>query len=241
MDGIDGRLTSETMAAGGAWLGDRTTVATLNPDSRSVMRMAVDGAGAALAGWTTTVFEPPYPSSLDGSAKAAGGSWATPVTFLSGADSFGTAPTTAIAADGTGLASWIESIPVPGSNEEEWVDTPYAAVVAAPPAVVVAAPPAARAPSVISSPSGAPGAPPIPRRLGPVYGQVQHHRLWLSLHGRTVTVSHPVFDGDFDARVCLAEGESRSWHDARKYPRELLDRGARLVFESGRPVAHVAS
>jgi transposase len=28
---------------------------------------------------------------------------------------------------------------------------------------------------------------------------------------------------------------------SRKYPRELLDRGARLVFESGRPIAHVAS
>ena len=27
---------------------------------------------------------------------------------------------------------------------------------------------------------------------------------------------------------------------ARKYPKELLDRGARLVFESGRPIAHVA-
>lgn len=26
----------------------------------------------------------------------------------------------------------------------------------------------------------------------------------------------------------------------RKYPDELLDRGARLVFESGRPIAHVA-
>jgi transposase len=26
----------------------------------------------------------------------------------------------------------------------------------------------------------------------------------------------------------------------RKYPRELLDRGARLVFESQRPIAHVA-
>jgi transposase len=26
---------------------------------------------------------------------------------------------------------------------------------------------------------------------------------------------------------------------ARKYPLELLDRGARLVFESGRPIAHV--
>jgi transposase len=28
---------------------------------------------------------------------------------------------------------------------------------------------------------------------------------------------------------------------SRKYPRELLDRGARLVFESGRPIAHVAA
>lgn len=27
---------------------------------------------------------------------------------------------------------------------------------------------------------------------------------------------------------------------SRKYPAELLDRGARLVFESGRPIAHVA-
>jgi transposase len=27
---------------------------------------------------------------------------------------------------------------------------------------------------------------------------------------------------------------------SRKYPTELLDRGARLVFESGRPIAHVA-
>lgn len=26
----------------------------------------------------------------------------------------------------------------------------------------------------------------------------------------------------------------------RKYPHELLERGARLVFESGRPIAHVA-
>jgi transposase-like protein len=27
---------------------------------------------------------------------------------------------------------------------------------------------------------------------------------------------------------------------ARKYPEELLERGTRLVFESGRPIAHVA-
>ena len=28
---------------------------------------------------------------------------------------------------------------------------------------------------------------------------------------------------------------------SRKYPLELLERGARLVFESGRPIAHVAA
>lgn len=27
----------------------------------------------------------------------------------------------------------------------------------------------------------------------------------------------------------------------RKYPQELIDRGIRLVFESGRPIAHVAA
>jgi transposase len=28
---------------------------------------------------------------------------------------------------------------------------------------------------------------------------------------------------------------------SRKYPEELLERGVRLVFESGRPIAHVAA
>ena len=27
----------------------------------------------------------------------------------------------------------------------------------------------------------------------------------------------------------------------RKYPEELIDRGVRLVFESGRPIAHIAA
>jgi transposase len=51
------------------------------------------------------------------------------------------------------------------------------------------------------------------------------------------------------ARLGLAEiskrgrhalGEDLSMPRPRKYPPELLDRGARLVFESGRPIAHVA-
>ncbi len=33
--------------------------------------------------------------------------------------------------------------------------------------------------------------------------------------------------------------KSRLMAHARKYSKELLDRGARLVFESGRPIAHV--
>ena len=28
---------------------------------------------------------------------------------------------------------------------------------------------------------------------------------------------------------------------SRKYPAELLERGTRMVFESGRPIAHVAA
>src|SRR6266540_3861496 len=54
-------------------------------------------------------------------------------------------------------------------------------------------------------------------------------------------VSHPGFDGGFDARVRLAGGEARVMPRARKYPVELLERGTRLVFESGRPIAHVAA
>jgi transposase-like protein len=37
-------------------------------------------------------------------------------------------------------------------------------------------------------------------------------------------------------------GERRSvMPRARKYPVELLERATRLVFESGRPIAHVAA
>src|SRR2546430_10878847 len=36
------------------------------------------------------------------------------------------------------------------------------------------------------------------------------------------------------------ERNSRVMPRARKYPEEVLQRGTRLVFESGRPIAHVA-
>jgi transposase len=35
--------------------------------------------------------------------------------------------------------------------------------------------------------------------------------------------------------------KSRVMPRVRKYPTELLERGTRLVFESGRPIAHVAA
>jgi transposase len=38
----------------------------------------------------------------------------------------------------------------------------------------------------------------------------------------------------------LEEVEDPLMSRPREYPPELLDRGARLVFESGRPIAHVA-
>ena len=42
-------------------------------------------------------------------------------------------------------------------------------------------------------------------------------------------------------RDVLGIGESPEMPRARKYPEELVGRGVRLVFESGRPVAHVAA
>jgi HTH-like domain len=51
----------------------------------------------------------------------------------------------------------------------------------------------------------------------------------------TGNMSHPVFDGDFEARFAWWREKSRVMAHARKYSKELLDVGARLVFESGRP------
>jgi transposase len=54
-------------------------------------------------------------------------------------------------------------------------------------------------------------------------------------------VSHPGFDGGSDARVSLAEGELPPHVTTEEVPQELLDRGARLVFESERPISQVAA
>ena len=37
-----------------------------------------------------------------------------------------------------------------------------------------------------------------------------------------------------------SEESSSSMARPRKYPKELLDRGARVVIDSGQPIAHVA-
>jgi len=39
----------------------------------------------------------------------------------------------------------------------------------------------------------------------------------------------------------VAEGDAPVMARTRKYPVELLERATRLVFESGRPIAHVAA
>ena len=54
-------------------------------------------------------------------------------------------------------------------------------------------------------------------------------------------MSQAGFDGDLDSGVpSLGEEAFGSMAGHGKYPVELLDRGARLVLESQRPIAHVA-
>lgn len=60
------------------------------------------------------------------------------------------------------------------------------------------------------------------------------------------SVSHPGVGGGFDLTTSMPgyvrrRRESLVMARARKYPEELLERGTRLVFESGRPIAHVAA
>ena len=54
-------------------------------------------------------------------------------------------------------------------------------------------------------------------------------------------MSHPRFGGGLEGRDDVLAGRDvpRSWRDT-KVPEELLERGVRLVVESGRPIAHVA-
>jgi transposase-like protein len=54
-------------------------------------------------------------------------------------------------------------------------------------------------------------------------------------------MSQAGFDGDLQTRDTLEEGTPEPCQGQRKCPDQLLDRGARMVFDSGRPVAHVAN
>ena len=56
-------------------------------------------------------------------------------------------------------------------------------------------------------------------------------------------MSQAGFDGGFECEdgSVLWKENLRFMPRARKYPKELIDRGVRLAMESGRPVAHVAA
>ncbi len=55
-------------------------------------------------------------------------------------------------------------------------------------------------------------------------------------------LSQAGFDGDLDPRMSSwGRRFSTVMSNSRKYPEELLERGVRLVFESGRPIAHVVA
>jgi transposase-like protein len=58
----------------------------------------------------------------------------------------------------------------------------------------------------------------------------------------SVRVSRTGFRGDLDSGCCPGERRSSAlMARPRKYPQELLDRGARLALESDRPIAHIAA
>jgi Transposase len=64
---------------------------------------------------------------------------------------------------------------------------------------------------------------------------------WLSYYNERRPLSRAGFGGGLDFRVLsLGRGSFGLMPGPRKYPPELLDRGARLVFDSSRPIAHVA-
>jgi hypothetical protein len=54
-------------------------------------------------------------------------------------------------------------------------------------------------------------------------------------------LSRPGFDGGSEARVSLAEGELPSHVKTEEVSAGVVDRGARLVFESRRPISQVAA
>ncbi|MCW3031944.1 MAG: hypothetical protein QOK19_1860 [Solirubrobacteraceae bacterium] len=170
-----GELTSETMAAGGTWLGDRRTLTTV-PESAYLldMRIGVDREGDALAGWSVLDEPSPPASRVLGAAKPAGGSWQAPVTLASGGRTWRSYVSLAEGEDGSGVASWLDEME-PGTSWEENEFMPRAAL------FVGAATPAA--PAEASVPDAGEPAPHTAPRLGPVYLLAPKSHLWLA-HGR---------------------------------------------------------
>lgn len=170
-----GELTSETMAAGGTWLGDRRTLTTV-PESAYLlnMRIGVDREGDALAGWSILDEVSPPASRVLGAAKPARGSWQAPVTLASGGRTWRSYVSLAEGEDGSGVAGWLDEME-PGTSWEENEFTPRAALFGG------TTTPAA--PAGESAPDGGKAAPHAAARLGSVYLLAPKSHLWLA-HGR---------------------------------------------------------
>jgi len=173
----DGRMVSESVGPGGAWRGDRQVLTTI-PESWYVMRMqlGVDDGGDALASWSAMESFSPPSSLVQGAAKAAGGTWEAPRTFVSGPGGYRSPTALAIGGDGSGVVSWLDEME-PGTSFEENEFTPRAVLYeGAKPAAGPGPQPAAA-----TAPSGR-------RALGSVYLLAPKSHLWLR-HGRhAVTV-----------------------------------------------------
>jgi hypothetical protein len=171
-----GQLTSETMAAGGDWLGDRKTLTTV-PESAYLLNMqiGVDREGDALAGWSILDGVSPLASRVQATAKPASGSWQAPLTLASEGRGLRSHVSLADGEDGSGVASWLDEME-PGATWEENEFTPRAALFhrAATPA----------APEEASAPGTGKPAPHAGPRLGSVYLLAPKSHLWLA-HGRT--------------------------------------------------------
>jgi transposase len=73
-------------------------------------------------------------------------------------------------------------------------------------------------------------------------GQTEPGHRWAIIETSSdAATGSSLFDGGLEPRI-LSSGEEtlRRYGSSTKHPPELLDRGARVVIESGRPIAHVA-
>jgi hypothetical protein len=177
-----GRLTSERMAPGGSWLGDREGLTSV-PENRDLygMRLGVDGEGDALASWTAIQSESPWATAVQVDSLLAGGSWAPPLTLASGAGGYRSGTALDFGREGFGVAAWEDELLDP-EGEEKYDFTPRTVVFEG----TKAHRPSPASPVGAPTPKGAP-TPQSRRRLGPVYVLARKRRLWLTRGRRTVT------------------------------------------------------